>query len=198
METNLLYNESELLQRTATGDDAAFTTIFNFYWDNIYSVAFILTKSENMAEDVVQEVFLKVWHNRHELATVTRFDSYLFILARNHIFSEFRKLKVREEYITRLQGYFEAHSLSPEDELLRKETGALIAKAIAGLSPQQHEIYKLSREQGLTYEEIADKMGISANTVRNHMVRATRHIREYLSDHKVDLVVLTALLETFL
>ncbi len=86
------YPEKELLQRLSAGDKTAFTILFDTYWNNIYSVALVLTKSPQVAEDTVQEIFLKVWNKREELTSVDRFDNYLFIMARNHIFSEFRQL----------------------------------------------------------------------------------------------------------
>ncbi|BAV07361.1 RNA polymerase sigma-70 factor, ECF subfamily [Filimonas lacunae] len=198
MNRNLTYHNSELLERVAAGDNAAFTELFNQYWDNIYSVALVLTKSEAMAEDVVQEIFLKIWNKRQELTAVTRFDNYLFILARNHIFSDFKKLRIRKEHAERLQHYFSGYEFTPEDQLMEKEVSAILEAAVAGLSAQQQQVYRLNREQGLTYEQIAEELGISVHTVRNHMVRALKHIREYLLPYNTNLIWLAALLRAFL
>jgi len=192
------YLEKELLQRLSAGDKQAFTVLFETYWNNIYSVALVLTKSPQVAEDTVQEIFLKVWNKREELVSVDRFDNYLFIMARNHIFSEFRRLKVRQEHISLLQAHFEAPLHTPEDQMLYKESTELIAKAVAQLAPQQQQVYRLSREQGLTHEAIAATLGISVHTVRNHMIRAIKGIRTYLMEHDSSLLLTVALLRSML
>lgn len=184
--------------RVAEGEEEAFTILFNQYWDNIYSVAFLLTKSEAMAEDVVQDIFLKIWHKRTELTGLERLDNYLFVLARNHIFSEFKKLRIRKEHVERLKAYFNNREDTPEDRLLQKEANVLLARAVSGLAVQQQQVYRLSREQGFSYEEIAAKLGISVHTVRNHMSRALRHIREALQRGGNAGVVALFLLDAFL
>ncbi|QEC43125.1 RNA polymerase sigma-70 factor [Pseudobacter ginsenosidimutans] len=192
------YQEKELLHRLSEGDKQAFTTLFDIYWDNIYSVALVLTKSPQLAEDTVQEIFLKVWNKREELASVDRFDNYLFIMARNHIFSEFRRLKIRQEHIALLQAHFDSALQTPEDQMLYKESTELIEKAVARLAPQQQQVYRLSREQGLTHEAIAATLGISVHTVRNHMVRAIKGIRDYLMNQDNTLLLTVALIRSML
>lgn len=187
-----------MLQRLSTGDKQAFTALFDTYWHNIYSVALVLTKSQQVAEDTVQEIFLKIWNKREEILSVDRFDNYLFIMARNHIFSEFRRLKVRQEHVALLQAHFAEPLRTPEDQLLYKESTELIEKAVAGLAPQQQQVYRLSREQGLTHEAIAATMGISVNTVRNHMIRAIKGIRTYLMDHDDSLLLTIVLIRSML
>lgn len=187
-------DNKDLFQRIADGDEAAFTVIFNQYWNNIYSVSLVLTKSEELAEDVTQEIFLKVWRNRSQLPAIERFDNYLFILARNYIFSEFRKLKIRKEFIRQLHDHFSLNNRTPEAELLSKESAALVEQAISHLAPQQQQVYRLSREQGLTHEAIAGQLGISVHTVRNHVVKAVKNIREFLIQHDNSLVMVAAMI----
>lgn len=192
------YPEKELLQRLSAGDKTAFTILFDTYWNNIYSVALVLTKSPQVAEDTVQEIFLKVWNKREELTSVDRFDNYLFIMARNHIFSEFRRLKLRQDHVALLQAHFAAPLHTPEDQLLYKESTELIEKAVARLAPQQQQVYRLSREKGLSHEAIAASLGISVHTVRNHMIRAIKGIRAYLIEHDNSLLLTVALIRSML
>ncbi len=192
------YQEKELLQRIAAGDQQAFSILFNTYWNNIYSVALVLSKSTAIAEDVVQEIFLKVWKKRAELAGIERFEDYLFIMARNHIFSEFRKLKIRKEYVAQLQQHFSAPFDTPEDHLLYKESVEMLEKAVVRLAPQQQLVYRLSREQGLTHEAIAHQLGISVHTVRNHMIRAIQSIRTYLMQQDNSLLLIIVLIRAML
>ena len=180
MSIQSLHTEKQLLALVAKGDEMAFRELFNRYWDNIYSVALVLSKSAAIAEDMVQDVFMKVWMKREELVTVEKIDSYLFIIARNHIFSELKKLKVRQDYIDQLKDYFLSRHLTPEDQLLYKESSGLVEKAICRLPSQQEQVYRLIREKGYSHERIAAELGISHHTVRNHMIRALRSIREYL------------------
>jgi RNA polymerase sigma-70 factor (ECF subfamily) len=182
----------------AAGDAEAFTVLFNRYWDNIYGAAFALTKSREMAEDVVQEIFGRIWQKREALAAIDNFSDYLFILARNYIFSEFEKLRVRQEHVSRLQRYFERREQNPEHLLLAKEGTALIERAIAQLSPQQQQVFRLSRQEGHTHKEIAALMGISVHTVRNHMIRALQSLTEFLATQDRSLVCLCALIELLL
>ena len=192
------YHEKELLRLVAGGDEQAFSTLFDTYWNNIYSVALVLSKSTVVAEDVVQEIFLKVWAKRAELTGIERFDNYLFIMARNHIFSEFRKLKIRQEYILQLQQHFTAPFDTPEDQLLFKESAEQIEKAVSQLAPQQQQVYRLSREQGLSHEAIAHELGISVNTVRNHMIRAINGIRSRLMQQDNSLLLTIVLIRAIL
>ena len=198
MTVSTSYQEKELLQRLSLGDKQAFTILFDTYWNNIYHVALALTKSPDSAADTVQEIFMRVWNKREELATVDRFDNFLFTMARNHIYSEFRRLNIRQDHVERLQAHFATTLHTPEDQMLYKESTELIEKAVAHLAPQQQQVYRLSREQGLTHEAIAVTMGISVNTVRNHMVKAIKGIRSYLTDHDQSLLVTVAIIRSML
>jgi RNA polymerase sigma-70 factor (ECF subfamily) len=177
------YDEISLLSAIAKGDEAAFRQLFDRYWDNIYGVAFAFTKSPVIAEEMAQDVFVKIWLKRADLPQVKKFGDYLFIIARNHIFSALRKKIQEQPFSDHLLNYFQEVSNTPENRLLLRETEHLLLKAIEQLPPQQHLIYCLSREQGLNQEEIAAKLDISKNTVKSHMSKALRFIRNYLQLH---------------
>lgn len=173
-------SEQEILREIASGNEKAFRQLFGRYWDNIYGIAFALTKSSGLAEEMVQDVFVKIWLKRMQLTTVICFEAYLYTIARNHIFNTLRK-KVREVPFTEeLIQYLSAHAHSPEQQLLLKESEMLISKAVAQLPPRQYLIYQLSRQQGLSQEEIARRLKISVNTVKSHMNKALHAIRSYL------------------
>ena len=80
-----------IIQRIVSGNEASFRIFFDYYWDNLYSVAFAFTKSETLSEEIVQEVFVKVWLKREYLASVNNIESWLFIIARNHILNVLQK-----------------------------------------------------------------------------------------------------------
>jgi len=180
MSSSLPFNEKTLLIQVAEGDEKAFKILFDRYWDNIYGVAFAFTKSTMIAEEMVQDIFLKIWLKRHLLNSVQKFDAYLFKVAKNHIYNELRK-KIKEEPFTdHIINYFREIGDSPEQQMIFKESKHLVNLAIGKLPSQQQLIYKLSREQGMSQEEIADKLQISKNTVKSHMNKALQSIRHYL------------------
>jgi RNA polymerase sigma-70 factor (ECF subfamily) len=189
-------DEKALLQALSEGDETAFKHLFDAYWDHIYSVAFALTKSVPLAEDMVQEIFLKIWTQRTRLAAIDRFDNYLFIVARNHIYNALKKETLENRYRKHILDWFEARHETPEQDLLLKESQALIRQAITRLTPQQQLIYRMTREQGLSHEQVARELNISRNTVRNHIVHSLKTIREWLNDHADPLLAILCLLET--
>lgn len=198
MAAKVLYDERELLIRIADDDETAFRNLFHQYWDNIYQVSLMLTKSPDLAEDMVQEIFLKIWLKRKSLPNVENFSGYLFITARNHILDELRKRVKDISFSETLIEYFQQSPGTPEQHLLHKESTALLQKAVESLPDQQKKIYQLIREKGLSREEIAELLGISKNTVRNNMARALQSLRQYLQQHSDGLLFFVCLIEAFL
>lgn len=147
---------------------------------------------------MVQDVFLKIWLKRAELPAIESFRDYLFIVARNHILSELRKRSRDQAFTDALVDYFHDQEGNPEQQLLRKETGRLIGASIESLPDQQRTVYRMSREQGLSQDEIAAALGISKNTVRNHMAQALRNIRAFLEQHSDGLILHVCLITAWL
>jgi RNA polymerase sigma-70 factor (family 1) len=192
-----MHTERDLLKKIAGGDEQAYKELFHHHWNNIYSVALVLTKSVELAEDMVQDIFLKIWQKREQFTAIERFEDYLFIMARNHIYTELKKKSRDENFRQQVQTYFESSVSNADITLLTKETQEQIRKAIQQLTPQQQLVYKMSREEGLTHEEIAEKLNISRNTVRNHIVQSLKQIREYLQDNTSGAVLVLCLLKIF-
>jgi RNA polymerase sigma-70 factor (ECF subfamily) len=186
----LPYNETELLLRIAEGDKAAFKELHDHYWNNLYSVALSFLKSPDWAMDVIQEVFLKLWERRHKLSEIDHFKPYLFVSTRNELLtalkSSTRQAQLQEKYAQRMPGHF----MLPDQVLSVKELEGLVTSAVAQLPEQQRTIYRLTREQGLSHDEIAEQLGIARKTVANNMTKALNQIREYLQVHSDDLSVL--------
>jgi RNA polymerase sigma-70 factor (ECF subfamily) len=189
------YDEAAILAQIAEGNEKAFEQLFEKYSDNIYGVAFNYTKSAEVAEEVTQDVFVKLWFKRKSLATLQSLENYLFIIARNHIINIFNRNKKDKNFIEHILHHFEENNATPEDILLFKESQELIAQAIATLPHQQQMVYEFRRIQGLSLEEVAVKMEISRNTARNHLNRALQNIRQFLKDHSTRLVLFICLLD---
>lgn len=175
---------SDILLLVARGDEEAFGQLFNTHWDRVFSTAMIILKSYEAAEDVAQEVFLKFWNAREKAAEIEDLNAWLFITTRNLVYSRLRRMKLEEAYL----------NLSKSKTLTLAEPGAeqlaeynelkqFIEEGINNLPSQQQIAFRLSREKGLTHEEIGAQMGISPRTVKDYIVKALAFLRTYLSDH---------------
>jgi RNA polymerase sigma-70 factor (family 1) len=175
-------NGNELIIRVVQGDEIAFGQLFRQYKNKLYSFILHLSGSATIAEDVLQDVFLKIWRDRDQLTGIDNFNAYLYRMAQNTAINVLRR-QSREALLLN-----EVQRLAPEgvqgDELLAaKEVRTALQQAINNLPHQQRKVYQLGQEQGLTYEQIAGSLGISTSTVRNHMVQALKAIREYIALH---------------
>lgn len=180
MQNSTTYIETEVLQQVAGGDESAFRRLFDEHWQNMYGVAFMLTKSAPMAEDMVQEIFMKLWLKKEQLPDVENFRNYLFIVARNHIFNELKKKSTDILFTNHLFEYFHDTKETPEVKLLQKEAEQIMAEVIELLPQQQKMVYRMSREEGMSRNEMAERLGIAPNTVRNHLAKALEMIRHRL------------------
>ena len=176
-------NEHELLLQIAQNDGVAFKSVFDHYWDRIYSMALTYLKSPLYAEDAVQEVFVKLWNSRQQLTGVRKFDAYLFIIARNEIISTLRKKIVHAPFEDYLSDNLMENTLSPDQQLNLKEFQTLIDDAIDKLPQQQQRVYKMSRQEGMSQEQIARELDISISTIKGHMTKALQSIRTQLSSN---------------
>ena len=167
----------------SAGDEKAFRQIYEQYWNRIYTMALLYFKSPVAAQDMVQEVFLKVWVNRSELPVLNSFGAWLHITARNLLISSLRKKATQYVWGMEDNATVADQEPSADERLAMKETAGLIRRAIEQLPPQQQKIYRMSREQGLKLTEVAAALDLSHNTVREHMSKALKNIRVYLLRH---------------
>ncbi|MDO6434723.1 RNA polymerase sigma-70 factor [Flavitalea sp. BT771] len=185
-----LPDETDLLALVAEGDEKAFGILFHHYRPKIYAYAFHLFRNIGLADESVQEVFLKVWLHRNKLPHILKFESWLFIIARNQIFDTLKLLA--KEAAARKQM---AHLLDPEanlveDQVLTKENEVRLQNALDHLSPQQKLIFTLSRNEGMKHEEIASQLNISRNTVKTHLVHALKTLKDILHFHSDNAIFL--------
>ncbi|KQC00646.1 hypothetical protein AQF98_08155 [Pedobacter sp. Hv1] len=183
---NMVSNKSEndvLLIKLKNGEATAFEEIYNQYRSKIYTYALKLCKSTVIAEEITQEVFIKIWQKREQLNPELHFGAYLKKIVLNDVLNHLKKVAREKTLQDELFSYLSAIKNSSEDRLLEKELLKTYEEAIAQLPPQKKIIYQLSRNEELTHDEIAKKLNISKNTVKNHMVEATKFIRNYVSKH---------------
>lgn len=176
------YDETAVLKSLADGDELALKEIISRYWKDIYFVALTYIQNAEHAEEVTQDVFIKLWNGREKLHEVESFKDYIFIIARNHIFSELRKALNREPVDSNLygmEGYRDSQH-TPEHRLELKEYRELLEKAIRRLPEKRQQIFRMSRMDGMSYAEIAEKMDIKVSTVNDHLTAAMNFIRSYI------------------
>lgn len=190
MPTESLYEERELFSRIAGGDEYAFSLLFDKYYNRIFGKALQVVKVYAVAEDVSQQVFLKVWENREHLLVVEMPVSWLFAIARNLIADRMREQMMEEKYLRFAMDLLEPGPASPEDLVIHRQTKQLLERSMERLSLRQREVYRLSREEGKTYQEIAVHIGIGKDTVKEYMQLALAKIRQYLLEHKEELISL--------
>lgn len=172
-------HDSDWISDLKEGNLQAFGILFDRYGKRLYHFSMGYLKSAEDAEEIVQEVFLKIWDKRADLSTEKSLESYLFTIARNVILNTIRKSKYERTYGNFLKIYPEKNVLLDE-ELNFHELERAYQAAIEQLSPRRKEIFQLSREQALSNAEIAAKMDISVKTVENQMTSAIFEIRKNL------------------
>jgi RNA polymerase sigma-70 factor (ECF subfamily) len=196
LSTDRQQEEKELLHRIAKGDEVAFAELFYSYKDKLYSFLLPMTGAE-AAEDLLQEVFLKLWTRREDLRTVDNIGSYIFRMAKNKALSDLKRSLHYETILSEEARKEERNPVDTSEILKQRNLKQQIHNAVESLPPQQKKVYLLSREEGLMLEEIATQLGISLSTVKNHLVQAMRNLRDKLgSEHpKLGLALILAIAE---
>jgi RNA polymerase sigma-70 factor (ECF subfamily) len=175
-------NGNELLKQVVQGDEVAFEKLFQLYKNKLYAFIYQLSGSATIAEDVLQDVFLKIWRNRAQLTGIDNFNAYLYRMAQNHAVNVLRRQSREALLLTEVQR-LAPQKVFGDEWLAAKEVQTALQQAIDSLPARQRKVYQLGKEQGLSYEEIANMLNISTSTVRNHMVQALKAIREYIALH---------------
>jgi RNA polymerase sigma-70 factor (family 1) len=183
MSNHTLQQEAELVKRLSSGDEEAFRVLFEWYTPKLLAFVSGMTKSRIQAEELVQDSFLKIWTNRASMVNVEDFGGYLFIIARNKVMDHFRRMTTETKVKNAVWKNISESQNSTEELMDASESRRLVTAAIVQLSAQKQTIFHLSRYEGLTHEEIAEKLGLSKSTVKNHLVETLRHIKDYLQRH---------------
>jgi RNA polymerase sigma-70 factor (family 1) len=177
------YEESTLLSLLEQDSEYALQLVFDRYRNTIYKVAMIYVKSPVIAEEIVQDVFLKLWYQRKHLTEIRSLESWLFTITKNLTLNCLKK--IGHEWTAR-EKWVKQNDLSENTadyKLLNAENQQLLQQAIQLLSPQQQQVYKLAKEEGLSYDTIGKQLSISPLTVKTHMARALAAIRSFLQQN---------------
>ena len=176
------YADSSLLEILARGEQAAFEALYNRYHGGIYNYLFKFTKSATQTEDLMHDVFLKIWEMREQLKISSSFSSYLYRAARNTSIDYLNQMALHYKLLN--QSIFRVGQAdnNPTAEGLYqwRQYHAMLEKAIASLSKQRRKAFIFCRQEGKTYEEAASLMGISRHTLKEYLVDAVKSIKQYL------------------
>jgi RNA polymerase sigma-70 factor (ECF subfamily) len=174
---------TELVILLKKGDRVAFYNIYERYCKRLYGFVLRYIKVEADADGIVQEVFIKIWESRNKLDAYTSFESFLFTIAYNTTISLLRKRANEKKYMDHLKSIQQIQK-APDliDEIQLKELNEQVHNLLNELTPRQKEIFQLSREDGLTHNEIAKKLNISLNTVKKHMANALSFLKSRIDN----------------
>jgi len=192
MALHQLNGENKLLYEVSVGNQIAFAELFNGYYDQISQFVNTLTNSDELTEEILLDVFTKIWVNRESLIKVGKFNSYLFILVRNHTLNCIRKenaeRKNQEDYLKTMNLYWEPLFTENHDE---RDYQGLIDRAVNLLPSQQHKVFSL-RQKGLKNPEIAQIMDLSPDSVKKYQQLAMKFVSEFVKNHAMVVVIFSS------
>jgi RNA polymerase sigma-70 factor (ECF subfamily) len=179
LNTQLPYDDKLLCLKIAEGDEKAFTELFHIYTPKLLPFVFKLTRSEHLAQEMIQETFLRLWVNRSELVNVNEPASWIFRIAANVSITWLRKQSNRERLMKEVK-VDESH-ITVFEILEGKELNLIINNAVEALPGRRKQIYKLSREEGYSHQQIAERLNLSSTTVANQIGISLKFIREFIN-----------------
>ena len=175
--------EKGYIEAVSRGDEQAFESLFLHYFPRIKGFISGILQNEEEAEDISQDIFVSMWQNRDRLKEIENLNAYLYRIAKNTVFRHIeRSLLFRDyqEQQTNNASFSSTDNDSIEEELYAKELEFLISVAVEKMPPQRQQIYRMSRVDGLSNDEIAARMSISKRTVENHLTLALADIRKII------------------
>ena len=191
MKDTSVHRERLLVMQVMEGNEKAFRKLYDTYRNDLYRFSLSMVVTKTFAEEIVQDVFLKLWMNRETLKSELSIRSYLFTITRNSTISFLKKAannkKMREEIFYSSQ----KHVFSTERFIREAELEIIKDEALELLTPRRRQIFEMSRNEDKSYEEIAIELGISPNTVRNQMSMALETLRNFLlNNHEIAIALL--------
>ena len=191
-ETLLMDTDQELLQQMADDNRRAFTMLYRRYWEDLFITAAKALRGKGEAADVVQDVFLSLWNRRNELNIQGSLAAYLHTSVRYKCIHYIEKNITRRDYLLQLSEVEVSNSSeNAEVNLQLKEMQQTVSNTVAKMPAKMQEVYKLSRQEHLSYKEISERMGISVETVKKHIQHALHLIRTNLPPHTFSFIILS-------
>ena len=178
-----------LRERLETGDEAAFERIFRRLSEPVFHFVRGMVQDEPLAQDITQDTFAKLWSIRDRMDAVDSLRAYVFQMARNRVYNHQRDQQVHRDNKADLrEAHPEVSPPAPDTSLDVDMLRSLLEQWVGNLPDRQREALALRRRKDLSHDEIAEVMGVSPNTVNNHIVRAMEALRNRLRDYRPDLL----------
>lgn len=188
--------ESNLVRKLKKSDKKAFDSIFRKYENKLYAFCYKLTQSHEEAEEVVQETFMKIWEKRMTIDESKNFESFLFTIARHKIYNKARDKTYAyayENYLKNRLNNEQKQNNETIESVQYRETWNCIKKAVELLPARRKEVFTLSRFNGLSNKEVADLTDTSVSNIENHINKALKQLRSYLSGHGITIGLLVVI-----
>lgn len=183
------YEESRLVALLAEGSEYAFQLIYDRHSNRVYKTATRFLKSQVLAQEVVQDVFLKLWLSRKTLKANQPIEAWLCTVAKNNIINRLKKVMNEWKLMNELPHITASDSNTTENSVQDAEYSTILQAAINSLPEQQKKAYLLSRNENLTYKQIGENLELSTLTVKTHISRAILHIKQVLASQGIILSV---------
>ncbi|MEP6749539.1 MAG: RNA polymerase sigma-70 factor [Bacteroidota bacterium] len=183
MLTTVRYDERAMIAMVAAGNRVAFTKLYSAHLPHLYRYIFLVTKSKEETEEILQEIFIKIWENREKLEAIESLQSYLFRMAKNKLLDNVRHLQIRHKVLAEIKRTKDMDASTTSDQCAYREYYQIVQQAIDRLPPKRKLIFRLNIENGLSQDEIALHLNISKSVVKKQLHSASRFVRQYLGDH---------------
>ncbi|MFW5830906.1 MAG: RNA polymerase sigma-70 factor [Prolixibacteraceae bacterium] len=183
-----LQEEQELLRKIKKGDERAFEEVFHCYYQNLCVFAAKIIQDDTAAEEIVQDLFVKIWEKHNEIEIKSSLKNYLIRSTKNQCLNYIKHNKIKEKHAKIMFSEKESASTG-RDDFIEIDLMEEIEKSINSLPKKRQEVFRLSREEGLKYREIAEKLGVSVKTVETQMGLAIKTLREKLKNYSTFLTL---------
>jgi RNA polymerase sigma-70 factor (ECF subfamily) len=178
------YIEKDWLARIKVGDQQAFAELYRAYSDKLYRSLLRLVKSEPMAEELLQDIFVQFWEKRESIDIQSGLQAYLLRIGENKVYDFYRKLKRDQKLLAVVKAAASENYIQIGENLLSEENTELLRRAIETLPPQRRQVFEYCKLQGRSYQETSELLGISSSTINDHIVKATKAIRKFIYAHQ--------------
>ncbi|NML22092.1 RNA polymerase sigma-70 factor [Pseudoflavitalea sp. G-6-1-2] len=175
-----LLNEQVILNRVAADDRDAFRQVYNHYYGAVQQYVLLFSFDSSKLDELTQDVFVRIWEKRHKLTNVESFQNYLFKITKNQVLNYIRGCRVQQRIKEAQQLTDEPFTEDTDHKLVLNQYYQMAAEAIEQLPAGRKQVLKMSIDEGLTLDEIAEKLGISKSGVKNQLYAGIAHVRQYL------------------
>lgn len=187
MNSSNIYSDKELLLQVAEGDETAFKILYLRFLPRLRPYLLQMVKNESIANDIIQDAFIRIWLNRTKLPDIEYPSTWIFKVAANECYRTLRTMASEPVFMELEGASIKGNEYTGLQEVQYKQTRQYIQEAINLLSPRRRQIYEMSRLEGKKPAEIASELNLTVSTVKNTLVTTMESVREYLSKHGITL-----------